>query len=394
MFQNKIKLKRINMFIMHIKSSVFLLFTLLICISCNKTAIDDKGKLSEIESTEKITLNNKQLNQIEVSTGLIEEGNLSEIVKLNGKIDVPPQNLISISMPLGGFLKYSKLLPGMHVRKGEVLAILEDQQYIQLQQDYLLAKMKIKYAELELNRQQELNITKASSDKNLQLAESEVQNYKIILSALAEKLKIIGLNPINISTNNISKTVKITAPINGFISKVNVNIGKYIAPTDVMFELIDPSDIHLALKVFEKDIPKLYIGQKLLASTNSKPDNIHECEILLIGMDINEEHNTEVHCHFEKYDKSLIPGTYMNAEIKVKSSKNYVLNENAVVAFESKQYVFTKKNENNFDFVEVQTGVVEGGKIEIKNGKQLIDKQIVTKGAYALLMSLKNKAEE
>jgi cobalt-zinc-cadmium efflux system membrane fusion protein len=59
---------------------------------------------------------------------------------VNGKIDVPPQNMVSISVPLGGYLKSTKLLEGMHISKGEVIAIMEDQQYIQLQQDYLTAK--------------------------------------------------------------------------------------------------------------------------------------------------------------------------------------------------------------------------------------------------------------
>lgn len=46
-----------------------------------------------------------------------------------------------------------------------------------------------------------------------------------------------------------------------------MNIGKYVAPTDVLFELVNPDDIHLALTVFEKDFDKLFIGQKLLLTT-------------------------------------------------------------------------------------------------------------------------------
>jgi cobalt-zinc-cadmium efflux system membrane fusion protein len=34
---------------------------------------------------------------------------ISSLLKLNGKIDVPPQNLVSISVPMGGYLKYTKL---------------------------------------------------------------------------------------------------------------------------------------------------------------------------------------------------------------------------------------------------------------------------------------------
>ena len=84
-----------------------------------------------------VTLTAEQLKTIDLQTGKIEQRDISPILKLNGKIDVPPQNMISVSVPLGGYLKTTKLLPGMHIRKGETLAVMEDQQYIQLQQDYL-----------------------------------------------------------------------------------------------------------------------------------------------------------------------------------------------------------------------------------------------------------------
>ena len=76
---------------------------------------------------------------------------ISSILKLNGIVDVPPQNMVSISVPLGGYLRSTSLLPGMHVRKGDVIAVMEDQQYIQLQQDYLTAKAKIGFCGTNMN---------------------------------------------------------------------------------------------------------------------------------------------------------------------------------------------------------------------------------------------------
>ena len=71
-----------------------------------------------------------------------------------------------------------------------------------------------------------------------------------MVKSLAQKLALIGLNPVSINADNISKSVNAYSPINGFVSKVDVNIGKYVSPTDVLFELINPDDIHLALSVF------------------------------------------------------------------------------------------------------------------------------------------------
>lgn len=361
--------------------------------SCHSKKTETQ-KAEAVISENLITLTPAQIKNANVTTGKFGQQQVSSILKVNGKIDVPPQNMVSISVPLGGYLKTTKLLPGMHINKGDIIAVIEDQQYIQLQQDYLMTKTKLVYSQLEFDRQKELNQSKASSDKVFQQAASELNTLKITLTALTEKLHLVGINIGNISATNINRSINVYAPIDGFVTKVNVNIGKYISPTDVLFELVNPTDIHLALKVFEKDVDKLFIGQKLVAYTNNNLAKKHRCEILLIGKDLSTDRSTDVHCHFEDYDKTLIPGTYMNAEIEVKSNNSYVLPEDAVVRFENKQYVFIKKNDTQFEMTEIQTGNTENGMIEILQADKIATQTFVTKGAYSILMSLKNKSEE
>lgn len=347
------------------------------------------------ELTNTVVLTDAQMKNAGIVIGRITKQQISSILKVNGKIDVPPQNMVSISVPLGGYLKSTRLLPGMHINRGDVLAVVEDQQYIQLQQDYLTAKARISFLENEYNRQKELNQSQAASDKVFQQAEADFHSQQVLLTALAEKLKLAGIHIDRISETNIFRSVDIHSPISGFVTKVNVNIGKYVSPTEVLFELVNPSDIHLALKVYEKDLGKLFIGQKLVAYTNSQPEKKHLCEVLLIGKDLTAERNTDVHCHFETYDKSLVPGTYMNAEIELRNNKAYVLPADALVRFESKQFVFRVKNKNQFELVEVTAGETENGFTEIflPDPAGLSASEFVTNGAYSLLMSLKNKAE-
>ncbi len=343
-----------------------------------------------------VTLTDVQMKNAGIVTGTMQQQEIATILKLNGKIDVPPQNMVSISVPLGGYLKTTKLLPGMHIKKGEVIAVVEDQQYIQLQQDYLTAKAKISFLENEYKRQKELNQSQASSDKVYQQAEADFRSQRILITALAEKLQLAGINLNKISETSITRSINIYAPIAGYVSKVNVNIGKYVSPTEVLFELINPTDIHLALRVFEKDLDKLYIGQKLMAFTNNEPNKKHPCEILLIGKDLSMDGNTEVHCHFEDYDHALIPGTYMNAEIEVKKSRAFVLSNDAIVRFEGKQFIYKVKSKNQFEMVEVTIGETENGFTEIIQSEAKNPENIsyVIKGAYSLLMAMKNKSEE
>lgn len=368
--------------------TLFILFTACGSKQNENTKSEDTSLKEQL-----VSLTDAQFENATIVVSKMEQHSISSIIKVNGKIDVPPQNMVSVSMPLGGYLKTTKLLPGMHIAKGEVIATMEDLQYIQLQQEYLTTKSKLVFAETELARQKELNQSKASSDKILQQAQMDFSSQKITLSALAEKLKLININPQTLSENTLSKGVNIYSPIDGFVSKVNVNIGKYVNPSDILFELVNTTDIHLNIKVFEKDLDKLTIGQKVIAY-NNQSDKKHICEIILISQDLSPERTAEVHCHFNDYDKTLLPGMYMNAEIEATNGNALVLPEEAIVNYEGKDYVFVEIHEREYMLTEIKIGIKQDGLIEILNGNSINQKPVVTKGAYTLLMKLKNKSEE
>lgn len=373
------------------KTYLYILCSGLFFMACSNKNQPEAAVAATV-AADTLVLSDAQIKNASIAVGPMQELEMASLMKVNGKVDVPPQNMVSISVPLGGYLKTSKLLPGMHVNKGEVVAVMEDQQYIQLQQDFLMAKVKQVMLEKEFARQKELNASQATSDKMLQQSESDYKTQKILVSALAQKLQLAGINPNTLNESNISKSVNIYSPIDGYVTKVNVNIGKYISPTEIMFELVNPTDIHLALKIFEKDLSKLFIGQPLIAYTNNNPDKKYDCEVLLIGKDLNAEGYTDVHCHFETYDKVLIPGTYMNAQIKVKNRKATTLPADAVVRYEGKHFAFKEVGKQKYLLTEVNIGETENGFTEIIL-TQKDPANFVTKGAYTLLMMLKNEAE-
>lgn len=374
--------------------NILIISVMLLFISCGGKNPTEEVKVETISNESSVRLSEAQFKSTEIVVGKLESKSISSILRASGTIDVPPQNIVSVSMPLGGYLKSTKLLPGMPVRKGETIAIMEDQQYIQLQQEYLTTKAKQAFSKVDLERQRELNQSKANSDKIYQQAQMEYSTLTIMLNSFAQKLRLININPENISETNILRTVPIYSPINGFVSVINVNIGKFVNPSDTMFELIDPSSVHLNLKIFEKDLSKLSIGQKLFAYSNTQPDKKFICEISLISGNLSAERTADVHCHFESFDKSLVPGTYMNAEIEIKSNNVQAIPEEAIISFEGKDYVFIQTGEKEFEMKQVETGAKENQFIEIINSSVLSEKSIVTKGAYTLLMVLKNKSEE
>lgn len=370
-------------------------FFIILMASCASKKAEPKEDATQLE-TSLLVLTDAQLKQaeLEISSAIIKT--LHETIQVNGLVDVPPQNMVSVSFPLGGYLKKTKLLPGMSVKKGEVIALMEDQSYVQLQQDYLIDKVKMEFLTIDLQRQKELSDADATSKKNYQQVLSDYKTSQVMIKGVEEKLRIIGIDPTQLTVANISRSVSLRSPISGFVTKINVNIGKYVNPSDVLFELVNPDDIHAALSFFEKDMPSIKKGMKGTVSLANNPNKKYEVEVLLTTKNINESRTGLVHCHFENASHDLLPGMYLNGSFDLPASPTNILPEESVVRFEGKTYLFIAKDTHHFEMVEVETGTKQAGMITIKesNNIDLIKDKFVSKNTYRLLGMLKNKSEE
>lgn len=344
---------------------------------------------------QKTTLSDAQVKSAGLLTGSIRLETLHTEILVNGVVDVPPQNMISVSFPLGGYLRTTDLLPGMHVNRGQVIARIEDPSLVQLQQDYLVAKAKLTYLELDFERQRELNADEVNTAKQFQQVQADFTAQKVTIKALSEKLRLVNIDPDKLNENTISRSVPIYSPINGFVSKVNVNIGKYVNPADVLFELINPDDMHAALTVFEKDLPFVQPKQRVKVSFVEDPEKEYECEVLLVTKNVDENRGALVHCHFETQPKQLLPGMFLNARIQVDNVKTLAVPEEALVRYANSEYLIKVTGKNTYELLPVVSGVKQADKVAVSSAKEdLTGVVVVTKGAYTVLSAMMNKGEE
>ncbi|WP_448606885.1 efflux RND transporter periplasmic adaptor subunit [Paenimyroides ceti] len=370
---------------------LFLICTLIACTEKPTTTIETKEK----NSSNTVVLTEAQAKSTAIETFEIQQQSITSTLKLYGKTEVPPQNLVSVTSALGGYVKSIRLLQGQRFKKGQVLAILEDNQFIQLQEDYLSAKANLAMAEAEYLRQKELNQNKASSDKNFQQATTGYRTLQISKKALEEKLRLININPNTLTLDKITRNISLYAPFDGVVGEVFVNTGKYAAPSDVLFELVNPRDFLLNLKVFEKDLAKISIGQQVQASSNTNPDELFLCEIVSIGRSVNTDGSSDVYARIkDQRGIDLSAGMYVNAEVGVINKNAWVLPQEAIVGFEGKNYIFERLQNHTYRMLPVEITTTEKEWVEIKNSSSLQNKKLVRKGAYSLLMALKNKPEE
>ncbi len=370
------------------------------CTGKNKPATES----TEVEVLPEniVEMREDQIKLAGIQTGSIVMKSMGKTLKVNGIISVAPQNQATVSIPLGGFIKSTTLLAGNFVSKGQTLAIIENQDFVDIQQNYLEAKNRLVYAEAEYKRHTDLYNDEVYSEKNLQQVTVEYKNLVALVKSLEQKLILIGIEPGSLNETNISSSVSLKSPITGYLKSVNINIGKYVAPTDVLFEILNNERLFLELTLFEKDADKVVAGQKIKFFINNETET-HEAIISQTGKSISDDKTLKVYATVVKPCKNALPGMYVNALIEESDSLVTALPSEAVVSFDDKDYIFIferNKEEDGKPFteyrmVEVQKGVTGDGYTEVVlPGDFDPDTAIVVvKGAYNLLSAKKNAGE-
>lgn len=368
--------------------------SLLFLAACGGKTQPTAEETKKETTSNEVTLTPEQVKNVDLETEVPSVRSGSNYLSVRGEITAPPQNKISITSPLGGYVKQIKLQIGDKVKKGEVLVVMEDMQFIQLQQEYLGGKTTLNQLKAEYERQDALSKTQAASTKQAEQAYAAYENQKIAVKANAEKLNLLGINPETLQADELSSKVVLRSPIDGFVTAVNTNIGKYVSGTETLIELIDPTDIHLSLQIFEKDLASIQIGQHVIAYTNTNPDKKYKAEVVLIGKTVLPDKSVEVHCHFEQFPPELIPGLYMNAEIETQSLQKSTVPTNAVLQENDADYVFVDKGQGTFHLMPVNVNWTENDSSGISqlDGSRITQK-VVVKNAYTVYMQLRNEKD-
>ena len=342
-----------------------------------------------------VQLDKDQLQQANLKMAVLEKGTASMEVHLNGKIDVPPTAVASVSIPMGGYVQDINLIPGNYVKKGSTIATIKDPQFVQLQEDYLSAKAKSVYLSQDMDRQKLLLQQDAVSKKTFQLLQSEFNTNAIALKGLAEKLKLINIDPSTLSIDKISSKVNLISPISGYVSKVNINRGKYVAPTEVLLELIDPNDVHAAITIYEKDITLFKEGMKGKVVLANEPNKSYPITVLAVSKNLDDDKSGLLHCHFASVPKNMLPGMFLTADFSVNNANTVIVPINAIQRFQGVDYIFIQQSANQFEAKQVTVGTINKTTAAILNPEatEWLGKNIVVENAYSLLGKLMNKSE-
>ena len=370
---------------------ILILIIAISAFSCGKNKNTDP-QVQQEPMKNSIELRTDQINLAEIKTGKIEKRLVSETVNCTGTIEVPPNNKATVIAPMGGYVKRTFFVTGNYVKKGALLAVLEDPEYINLQEQFLEAKNQIAYYKEDFKRQGELAIENAASLKKMQLAQADYGTIEARYMALKAKLEFMGIDPDSLYADGITSTLNIYAPISGYITEMNANLGKYVSARDMLYQVINKEHLHLHLKVFEKDIHKIRPGQKIHFTTFYNPDHDYTGEVYTLGQMVDEEqHVVDVHGHIDGREDIFIQGLFVNAKIILDKDSVYALPSDAVIKSNAENFVFERVG-NLFRKTPVNIGSSMEEYMEIKNvSDSLLRADIVVAGAYYLNAELEKQ---
>lgn len=353
------------------------------CASKDENGVDGDKKVPLLSATQ------KQLAEVE--TGSLQRRRISSVITCSGEVEVPPQGMASITAPLGGYIAKTSMVPGVYVRKGDVLATLSNPEYVVLQQSYLETAGQLKFAHQDYERQKMLQAQDATAARKLQESESSFTVLTARLAGLQEQLRMIGINVTNLEAGKISSEVFLHSPIAGYVTTVNHHPGQFVEAREVIFEVVDTRDLHLHLNVFEQDISRVRKGQSVRFRPSGDKTATYWGKVLLVSPQRKENVTTfDVHGHIEREDERLKPGMYMEAEILLSDDSVYALPATAIVQSADRSFVVTEANGDYFlDSVDI--GAKMDGWVEIRNNEGLRNKKIVTQGATRIFTALQKK---
>jgi len=354
---------------------------------------DEEGS----EEGDAVHLSELKFNSLGIKVGFLPTRPLSGVVKANGQLEVPPQYEATVTAILGGNVSSIKVIEGDEVRKGQTLAYLSHPDLSQIQTNYIKTYNKMQFLEKEYERQKRLYEEKVGSGKMFQETESEYQSIKAEVKGYESQLLQLNISASKIRSGEIYDYVPVTSPIAGYIEKVKVQMGQYVAPQTPMFEIVDNEHIHADLMVFEKDIHKVKKGQKISFTLESVPNNNLTGEIYSVGKQF-EQNPKAVHIHAEidKKEDFLVPGMYINGKIRTGEAPVTALPEDAIIEEGGKPFIFIAQKhleDGNVEWelkpLEVRTGITEDGWVEIKLLEPLPeDAQVVFNNAYYLISEM------
>jgi len=304
-----------------------------------------------------------------------------------GKIAVNGDRATPVFSPYSGRVTRVIAAWGDAVKLGAPLATLEASEYVQAQSDLKSAAATVKLARLNETRKHALYDAKGGSLQDWQSAQADLANAEAALSAVRNRLKILGKSDAEVSELERSEIMNpvatLTAPIDGVVVDRQVGPGQYLQAGGgtPIFTIADPSSVWLLANVREADSGLVKLGQSVEVRVLAYPKRMFKARITYVAALVDPgTHRLPVRAEIDNHDGALKPEMFANFRILTgEPSESPAVPEAAVVYEGNAAHVWVVAGDGLLSLKSIRTGRSNDGLIEVLDGLKPGDR-VVTKG--------------
>ncbi|MDT0618398.1 MAG: efflux RND transporter periplasmic adaptor subunit [Salinisphaeraceae bacterium] len=284
---------------------------------------------------------------------------------------------------------------GDTVAAGDTVAILDSVELGRAKASYLTAQARFGAALSEYQRDKKLAEDQITSEAELLESRADYQQAKAERDAARAELRLYGLDDGDIGAISVGgeqplSRYQLTAPLAGTIQRRDLVPGQTVSAQQTPIHIVNNETMWVMIEAFEKDLPRLGLGQQVTLSVRALPNQTFEGKTDWVSRELDEQSRTvRVRAVVPNDDGNLRAGMFGTARIQTDAEQRFALVPvDAVQTVEDDSVVFVPGDEDGaFRAVTVTTGDEGGGQVEIRSGLAAGDR-VVTTGAFDLKSAL------
>ena len=327
-----------------------------------------------------------------VETGTLKRGNVAAYLTVVGNLI--GQQTIDIAPRTGGRLLSVNVQLGDRVRRGQVLAKVEDREIVE-QVRQAEASQRVSEATIR-QREADLKVAEVNFDRSKNLFQRQLLAKQALDDAESRYMAAVAqldLSKAQLSQNdarleelriNLQNT-SVTSPVDGFVGKRTVDPGAMVNTNTAMMSVVEISRLRLVVNVVEKDLRMVGAGDPAVVEVDAYPGEKFSGKIARVAPVLDPATRTAaMEVEIPNGDFKLKPGMYARINLTVDEHQNVlVVPKNAVVDYSNSRGVWVPNDSDRAAFVPLKLGIENAEQIEVLEGLNEGAK-FVTTGATAV----------
>jgi membrane fusion protein, heavy metal efflux system len=320
-----------------------------------------------------------------------ELGERAQSTQVSGSIEFVPNRVARVGPRVAGRVTSLKVEPGARVAAGALLATVDSVEVARARADYASAAAQAELAERELQRENELLGSRATTEREVNEARAKERVGRVEVRAAEERLRAFGVGApapgASAAPGHAGGAVALATPLAGTVLDVRARVGQSVGPADTLFVVGEIDEVWLLVDVHERYYPFVREGDTVKVSVLALPDRSFEGRVDSISGVLDEVTKAaRARIVLPNPDRALKPGMSARARIVHASGpaeKVVLVPRAALQTIDGLPFIFVEKRPGAYELRAVEKGAEAEGRVEVRRGVEA-GEAVVADGSFLL----------